>query len=137
MTHSQTGSVTRTNLMVVLVVAAILAAAVMLLPRGFSDDLSKIGQGVAVVVLTHDKNSVGSMEYMELLNQVRSDYDGKVEFLTVDIINSREGQAFSRRQNVGSAVLVLFGPDGVRRGVLYHGIGEQQLRSELNRIIVP
>lgn len=134
MTHTQTGSATRTSLMIVLVIGALLAAAVMLLPKGFSDDLSKIGQGVAVVVLTHDKNTVGSMEYMELLNKVRADYAGKVDFLAVDI-HTQEGQAFSRRQNVGAAVLVLFDPDGVKRGVLYHGIGEQKLRSEINHVI--
>ncbi|MFW2372750.1 MAG: hypothetical protein ACN4GM_06470 [Gammaproteobacteria bacterium] len=136
MTYTQTGSAARTSLIVVLVICGLLAVAVMLLPKGFSDDLSKIGQGMAVVVLTHDKNSVGSMQFMELLNKVRADYAGMVEFLAVDI-NTREGQAFSRRQGVGAVVLVLFGPDGTRQGVLYSGIGEKALRSEIDNIVSP
>lgn len=136
MTYRQTGSTTRNSLMVILVIGALLAVAVMLLPKGFSNDLSKIGQGLAAVVLTHDKNSVGSMEYMELLNKVRSDYTGKVDFLAVDI-DTRKGHDFSRRQGVGAVVLVLFGPDGVRRGVLNSGISEKELRSEIDNILFP
>lgn len=136
MTYTQTGSATRTSLMVVLVIGGLLAVAVMLLPKGFSDDLSKIGQGSAVVVLTYDKNLVGSMIFMELLNKVRSDYAGEVEFLAVDI-NTRKGQNFSRRHGIGAIVLVLFGPDGVRRGFLNGGIGEKVLRSEIDNILSP
>lgn len=136
MIYTQTGSATRTSLIVVLVICASLAVAVMLLPKGFSDNLSKIGQGSVVVVLTHDKNSVGSMELMELLNKVRSDYAGKVDFLAVDF-NSREGQTFGRQQAVGSVVLVLFGPDGARRGVLGSRIDEKDLRSEIDGILSP
>ena len=134
MTYPQGGSATRTSLIVVLVVSAFLAAAVMLLPKGFSDNLSKIGQGSAVVVLTHDKNSVRSMDFMALLNKVRSDYAGKVEFLAVDV-NTSEGLAFAQQQDVGSVVLVLFGPDGTRRSVLAGGVDEKELRSALDGIL--
>ena len=136
MIYTQTGSAARTSLIVVLVIGGLLAVAVMLLPKSFSDDLSKIGQGSATVVLTYDKNLVGSMNFMDLLNNVRSDYAGKVEFLAVDI-NTREGQNFSRRHGIGAVVLVLFGPDGVRRGFLNGGIGEKRLRSELDKILSP
>lgn len=134
MIYTQAGSATRTSLIVVLLVGAFLAAAVMLLPRGFSDNLSKIGQGSVAVVLTHDKNAVQSMEVMTLLNIVRADYAGKVDFLAVDV-NTREGQAFTRQQGVGAVVLVLFGPDGAKRGVLSGGIGEKDLRSALDGIL--
>ena len=134
MNYIQAGSATRTSLIVVFVVCAFLAVAVMLLPKGFSDDLSKIGQGSVVVVLTHDKNTVGSMQVMELLNKVRSDYAGKVDFLVVDIA-TREGQDFIREQGVFDVVLVLFGEDGARRGVLGGGIGEKNLRSALDGIL--
>ena len=134
MNNTQAGAATRTSLIVVLIVCTLLAAAVMLLPKGFSDNLSKIGQGSVVVVLTHNKNSVRSIEYMALLNKVRSDYEGKVDFLAVDVDTS-EGQAFIRRQGVGAVVLVLFGPDGARRGVLGGNIVEKDLRSELDGIL--
>ncbi len=131
MTFHQNGSARRVNLIIMVVVCALLAVAVMLLPKGFSDDLSKIGQGSVVVVLTNDKNTVGGMESMVLLNTVRSDYEGKVEFLVVDV-NTPEGQAFTRQQAVGAVVLVVFGPDGSRQGVLAGGIDEKELRSALD-----
>ena len=136
MTYTQTGSARHTNLVIILVICVILFAAVMLLPKGFSDNLSKIGQGTVVVVLTHDKNTVGGMLAMELLNKIRSDYDGRVDFLAVDV-NAQQGQAFTRQQGVGAVDLVLFGPDGSRRDVLDAGISEKVLRSALDDILSP
>ena len=134
MTYSQNGFARYINLIIIFVVCAILVTAVMLLPKGFSDDLSKIGQGSVVLVLTHDKNTVGGMVAMELLNTVRSDYEGMVDFLAVDV-NSSQGQAFTRQQGVSSDVLILFGPNGSRRDVLGADISEKELRSILNTIL--
>ena len=136
MTYTQTGSARHTNLVIILFICVILFAAVMLLPKGFSDNLSKIGQGTVVVVLTHDKNTVGGMLAMELLNKIRSDYDGRVDFLAVDV-NAQQGRAFTKQQGVGAVVLVLFGPDGSRRDVLDAGISEKVLRSVLDDILLP
>jgi len=134
MTYTQNGFSRYTNLAIILIVCIILVAAIMLLPKGFSDDLSKIGQGSVVLVLTHDKNTVGGMVAMELLNTVRSDYKGKVDFLAVDV-NTLQGQNFTRQQGVGAVVLVLFGPDGSRRDVLGADTSEKELRSVLNAIL--
>ncbi len=136
MTYTQTGSTTYTSLVVILVIGLSLAVAVMLLPKGFSHDLSKIGQGSVVVVLTNDKNTVRGMEVMALLNDIRSDYKGRVEFLSVDVASSK-GQAFSQQQRVGSVVLVVFGPDGRRLTALGGGINEKELRLELDNILAP
>ena len=136
MTYAQTGSARHTNLVIILFVCVILVAAAMLLPKGFSDNLSIIGQGSVVVVLTHDKNTVGGVVTMDLLNKVRSDYKGKVDFLAVDV-NTQKGQVFTRQQGVGATVLVMFGPDGSRRDVLGGSIGEQELRSALDDILSP
>jgi len=134
MTYTQNGFARYTNLVIILVVCVILVAATMLLPKGFSDDLSKIGQGSVVMVLTHDKNTVGGMVAMDMLNTIRSDYEGRVDFLAVDV-NTPQGQAFTRQQGVGAVVLVLFGPDGSRRDVLGAGISEKELRSVLDAIL--
>jgi len=136
MTNTQTGSVTRTSLIVVLAVGVLLTAAVMLLPKGFSDNLTRIGQGSVVAVLIHDKNTMGSMDFMALINEVRSDYAGEIEFLAVDMA-TREGQIFTRKQGAGSADLVLFGPDGAKRGVVGVGISEKELRSTLDALLPP
>ncbi len=136
MTYTQTGSARHTNLVIILFVCVILVAAAMLLPKGFSDNLSIIGQGSVVVVLTHDKNTAGGVVTMDLLNKVRSDYKGKVDFLAVDV-NTQKGQVFTRQQGVGANVLVMFDPDGSRRDVLGGGIGEQELRTALDDILSP
>ena len=134
MTYTQTGSARHTNLVIILIVCVILVAATMLLPKGFSDDLSKIGQGSVVLVLTHDKNFVGGTEAMVMLNTLRSDYEGRVIFLAIDV-NTPQGQAFTRQQGMGAEVLILFGPDGSRRNVFGAGISEKEMRSVLDKYL--
>lgn len=131
MIYTQNGFARHNYVVIVLVVGVLLAAATMLLPKGFSEDLSKIGQGSVVLVLTHDKNYMGGAAAMEMLNTVRSDYEGRVDFLAIDV-NTPKGQAFTRLQGVGAEVLILFGPDGSRRDVFRAGIGQEQLRSVLD-----
>ncbi|MBN4079550.1 hypothetical protein JYT26_02805 [Beggiatoa alba] len=133
MTHHQTGFASRTVVFIILGVGAFLAIAVMLLPDGFSDDLSKIGQGTATVVLTHDNSSVGSLDVMTLLNKVRSDYAGKIEFLVVNV-NTREGQIFRQQQNVDAIVLVFFSSNGKKLGTISHTMNETELRSVLDKL---
>ena len=134
MTYTQNGFARQINIVIVLVVCVILVIATMLLPKGFSDDMSKIGQGSVVLVLTHDKNFMGGALAMEMLNTVRSDYEGRVDFLAIDV-NTPKGQAFTRLQGVSAEVLILFGPEGSRRDVFRAGIGEKELRSVLDSIL--
>jgi len=133
MTSSQSGSATRTTLFVLLGISAFLAVAVMLLPKGFSDDLSKIGAGMAVAVLIHDKGSTRSLDLMELLNKVRPDYTGKVEFIVTDIV-SKEGQMFSQRHDTSAIVVIFFSPDGTKQGKLENNMSEAALRLRLDML---
>lgn len=132
MRNMQSGSALRSTLITVAVIVVLLAFAAMQLPQGFSDDLSRIGQGKNVVVLTHNKEAVQSANLMDLMNDIRGDYEGRVEFLAVDI-GTREGEAFLRGQQVGASMLLLFGPDGERRGVLADIRNEQELRRALDK----
>lgn len=134
MARVQTGSTKMINLAILLVIGVTLVVAVMLLPKGFSDDLSKIGQGSVVVVLTHNKNAVSSIEMMEMLNRVRPDYGTKVDFLAADI-DTPEGEAFARQQRAGGVVLVIFGKDGSKLGLLSDSTDEQKLRSTLDGVL--
>ena len=118
------------NRITILVVCLVIIFAVRLLPKGFSDDLSRIGQGLPVVVLMHDRNSVKSQGLMELLNKIRPDYAGRIEFLAVDI-DSQEGRAFSRQQAVGGVVLLCFDARGARRALLDQTVDAKSLRSVL------
>jgi len=134
MTFGQTGSAKLTNFAIIIAICVILFVAVILLPKGFSDDLTIIGKGSVAVVLTHDKNSMNGIEMMDLLNKVRSDYKGEVEFLVVDV-NTLKGQTFMQQQRVGAIVLVLFDPDGTRGDMIGGDIGEQELRSAFDSIL--
>ncbi len=132
--RNQTGAASVVKLAIVFAIVGILAFAVTMLPKGFKDDLSLIGQGKVSLVLVHDKNLVGSTKMMELLNKVRSDYQDSVEFLAVDIATPT-GQRFSQQQQAGAVDLVLFDADGQMRNTLSGRTAEQELRSVLDEIV--
>ena len=71
MYHAHRGSAAHTTLITVFAITAFLATAFLLLPKGFSGDTSVIGKGSNVAVLAHNKDSVKSLNLMELMNQLR------------------------------------------------------------------
>lgn len=131
MYHAQTGSTARTSIIVLAVIAVFIVVAVLLLPRGFKSDLSVIGQGTPVVVLAHNKDSVQSLNLMDMLNKVRSDYDGSMEFRVVDN-GTPQGRTFITQQQVNLGTLLLFGPDGTRQRVVNGVTDEAVLRATLD-----
>jgi hypothetical protein len=94
------------------------AAAAMTLPRGYSDDLSRIGKGKAAVVLVRDKNAVESFNLMEVMNTIRDQYAGQVEFLLTDF-NTPEGRAFITANGAARVTLVVLDANGNKVNVLY------------------
>jgi hypothetical protein len=94
------------------------AAAAMNLPRGFSDDLSRVGQGKAAVVLVRDKNAVESFDMMEVMNGLRDQYAGQVEFLLTDF-NTPEGRAFISANNAARVTMVVLDANGKAVSVLH------------------
>ena len=134
MRHIETGFIKRTTLIVLFCVGLVLAGLVMLLPRGFSDDLSLVGTGSGSVVLVNDKNLVAGQTTMELLNKIRSDYEPSIHFIVVDIATPT-GQEFVRIQNAGVISLSFFGSDGRRVNLLESGVTEQKVRAVLNRML--
>jgi hypothetical protein len=133
MKYTETGSSARTALITVAAIAAFLAVAIMLLPKGFSSDISVIGQGSHVVVLAHNKESVQSLNLMDLLNRVRSEYSSRIEFRVIDRY-SPQGQAFLQQQQVQLGSLLFFAPDGTRQRVVSNIDDEAELRANLNSI---
>ncbi len=134
MLRLQSGFAIRSTLITLAIIGVVLAVGVMLLPRGFSDDTSKIGRGKPVAVLTHDKNTVYSQRLMELMNTVRDDYAGRVEFVVVELESAKD-RAFLQQQRVNSAMLLLFGPDGRRRAALDNVTDERSLRAALEQLL--
>ena len=94
------------------------AAVAMNLPRGYSDDLSRIGKGKAAVVLVRDKNAVQSFDLIEVMNALRDQYAGQVEFLVTDF-NTPEGRAFIAANKAERVTLTVLDANGKVAAVLY------------------
>lgn len=113
--------------------ALLVAIVVVNLPRGFSDDLSRIGKGKAAVVLVRDKNAVESMDLMNLLDSIRGQYAGRVEFLLTDY-DTPEGRAFIAANSTAPITLVLFDAGGKQVKVLTAPQTTASLQQEITSI---
>ncbi|SNX61334.1 hypothetical protein SAMN06296273_2787 [Nitrosomonas ureae] len=111
----------------------VIVIAVSLLPRGFSQDLSVIGQGTNAVVLVHDGNILQSTDTMIAMNAVRDDFEEHVAFIVADI-NTPEGKRFADSRGLGAAALAFFTANGDQLQVLYSEQTSESLRRHLNTI---
>ena len=107
-----------TKWIVVLLLLLVVAVLVMKLPRGFSDDLTRIGKGKAAVVLVRDKSAVQSFDLMEVMNGIRDQYSDKAEFLLTDF-NTPEGRAFMTANGAAKVTVVVFDASGNKVNVLF------------------
>jgi len=105
-------------------------AAAMNLPRGYSDDLSRTGQGIPAIILIRDKNAVQTFELMNAMDSVRSQYSGKVEFLLTDF-NTTEGRKFMEINQAGRATLVLLDASGKKVNILGAPQTKESLQKEI------
>jgi hypothetical protein len=102
------------------------------LPSGaYPTDLSRIGSGQPTLVLAYDMNYAGGMAVMELMNEIRADYAGKVDFLVAHL-GMADGQAFADKHGVSDGTVILFNGDGTPDGKLYHPESVEVLRQALN-----
>lgn len=107
--------------------------AVSLLPRGFSEDTSLIGQGTNVLLVVHDSNTLQSGETMAAMNEIRDDYAGRLEFIVADI-KTPEGKAFADKHGLQPTALVFFSATGENLQTLYSPQTGESLRQELRKI---
>lgn len=102
------------------------------LPRGaYPTDLTRIGAGRAALVLAYDINSLGGMTVMALMDELRSEYADRVEFLVADL-GVPAGQAFAQRHGAGSGTVVLLAEDGSHLHTLHLPANSQVLREALD-----
>jgi thioredoxin-like negative regulator of GroEL len=113
-------------------VLGLMALIVWKLPRGYSNDLTQIGQGKNIVVQVHDHDLVNSAGLMDNLNKIRNEYKGIIEFVVADL-KTAEGQAFAQAHNVEAVTLVFFAPDGSVLGTVQGVPGLDPLRGALAR----
>lgn len=98
-------------ILILIVVVAVVALLVSRMPRGFSTDLSRVGDNIVTVVMVHDHNFVESATLMEDLNRVRSEFEPGVKFLVVDP-NHPGGAAFMRQHDLETVRLYVFDTAG-------------------------
>jgi hypothetical protein len=99
-------------LVTVLVVAAVGSLIWSQLPRGaYPTDLSRVGAGKPALVLAHDANFAAGMAVMELMNVIRDDYAGEVEFLVAHL-GMQDGRAFASRHAASDGSVLLFSAEG-------------------------
>jgi len=97
---------------------------------GYRTDLSQVGAGRATLVLAQDNNFVGGAEVMELMNGIRADYAGRVDFLVAPLALA-DAQAFAERHAARDGTVLLFAGDGRRVGVLHQPRSQAELRRAL------
>ncbi len=112
-------------------ILVVIVVAVSLLPRGFSQDTSLVGTGVNVVVLVHDSNLIQSADTMVAMNEVRDEYDERVEFVVADFMTP-DGRTFADRYNLQPTALVFFAGNGERLQTAYNEQTGASLRQSIN-----
>ena len=120
---------------VALLAVLMVATVVMNLPRGFSDDLTRIGKGKAAVVLVRDKNATQSFDLMDELNGLRDKFSGKAEFLLTDF-DTPEGRAFVTANDAGRLAVVVFDARGNKVNILYPPQTADSLQQAINAAVV-
>lgn len=125
------------TLIISLVVTGVLVWLVFsqLVGRPVSTDLSLVGQGKPALVLAHENYSPAGMAAMDIIHQVRRDYDDRVLFLVADL-GAPAGKDFADRHNIPNGAAAYFSADGARLGL--HGVATASagaLRQELDRYL--
>jgi hypothetical protein len=101
------------------------------LPKGgYPTDLSRIGQGQAVLVLAMDGNYLAGASVMNLLNDLRHDFADSVQFLVASLALP-DGRAFANQHQASDGTVVLFDATGKRVAVLHGPQTQDELRQAL------
>lgn len=93
-------------------------------------DLSVIGQGKPVLVLSYKNYSPASGEALNRLRQVRSVYDSRLDFVVADM-GTPEGSKFTNRYNLFDGQAMFMTQDGHPLDVISVPEDEQELRTLL------
>ena len=89
-----------------------------LLPSSFSNDLSVVGKGTPTMVLVRDQHTVQSIQLLDLMDEVRGAYSGRVGFLVVDW-NTPKGIQFMEDHQAQRASIVMLAGDGRLAGKMF------------------
>lgn len=96
-----------------------------------STDLSVIGQGKPVLVLVFESYTPLGAESLDLIRQVRADYDSRVDFVVADL-GVPEGRAFAKRYQLNNGQALFLKQDGEPFRATNIPGDEQALRDQLD-----
>ncbi|UCE89226.1 MAG: hypothetical protein JSW10_13235 [Pseudomonadota bacterium] len=108
------------NWLVAVFIIGALVGAILILPGSYSADLSRIGNGTRAVVLVHDTGLAPSIDLMHAVDQLRDEFEGRVQFLVADV-RTESGKRFAHDHGVGAVTLVFFDASGKTLSML-HGV---------------
>lgn len=128
------GSVSRATIITLASLAILISIAILFLPSGFSNDISRIGRGTKIAVFAYNNGTTNSMDMMNLMEQVRASYSGKLDFLAVSI-SAPIGKKFLQDFTVEQSTLVLFAGDGTIVDTLAATSDEMVLRKTLDKFV--
>ena len=117
----------------VVLVLAVIVLGISMLPRGFSENLSAIGQGKPVAVHIYNKESVASIDLMDILGKLRGEYEDRIELVVADL-NHERGRRFAEQQSLGIGDLALFDAEGRRVAVINPPHQREKLRRALDQL---
>jgi hypothetical protein len=119
------------------IVGVVIGAAALLLaqlPRDvFSTELSRIGQGTPALVVARDRNYLAGADVMDLIDTIRPEYEGKLQFLAAHL-GHPDGQAFARRHGVQDGSVMIFSAAGLPLATLHTPQSAAELRAALDGV---
>ena len=117
------------------ITALVLALVWSQLPRSpYSTELTRIGQGQPALVLAYDIQSMGGMEVMAMMDDLRGEYADRVEFLVAPL-GAPHGRAFGQQHDAVNGTVVLFSANGEAVRTVHLPANTAQLQQVLERLL--
>lgn len=117
------------------IIGGVLALVWSQLPRSpYSTDLARIGQGQPALVLAYDIQSMGGMEVMAMMDDLRGEYAERVAFLVAPL-GAPHGQAFGTRFGATNGSVVMFSAKGAAVDTLHLPANTADLQKALERLL--
>ena len=104
-------------------------------PRSpYSTELTRIGQGQPALVLAYDIQSMGGMEVMAMMDELRGEYADRVEFLVAPL-GAPNGRAFGQQHDAVNGTVVLFLASGAAVDKMHLPANTEALQQALEGLL--
>jgi len=105
------------------------------LPRNpYSTDLARIGQGQPALVLAYDIRSMGGMEVMAMMDDLRGEYAERIAFLVAPL-GAPHGHVFGQSHGAVNGTVVLFSATGAAVNMVRQPANTAELQTALEDLL--